>query len=119
MPPAVAGSLGCATIAIGDNATTAKPDERKLGGNSGVRPTAAISARSRANRLTAFASHPIGAGTVVPAYPEHPADGTQRSFRLVSKAEVAADLRRPIFLRSCFRYVTKPVKRKGPQTFGM
>jgi hypothetical protein len=49
------------------NATAASPAERKLGGSSDVRPAAAISARSRASTLTAFASESIDAGTAVAA----------------------------------------------------
>jgi len=49
------------------NATAASPAERKLGGSSDVRPAAVISARSQASGLTAIASEPIDAGTVIPA----------------------------------------------------
>ena len=63
----VTPSFSCAAIATVVNAIAAKLAERKLGGSNGGRPTADINARGQANWATAFASVPIGTGSVVPA----------------------------------------------------
>lgn len=46
----------------------AREEERTLGGNNGMRSTTYINPRRRAERATAFASEPIGAGAIAPAW---------------------------------------------------